>query len=109
MCSHDRAGRSSSSWACGSWPGSRPRSAPPAHPAALASAVTAAATYDWIVLTSANGVQTFFERFDADRRDVRELADVRLAAIGPETAAQLHRRLVRPAVVPGDFRAEGLL
>src|SRR6185436_19535135 len=34
---------------------------------------------------------------------------VRVAAIGPETAAQLAHRLVRPALVPSEFRAEGVL
>src|SRR5439155_16284421 len=82
---------------------------PPADPAPLARAVAAAHAYDWIVFTSANGVQVFFERLAADGRDVRELAAVRLAAIGPETAAQLGRRLLRPAVVARDYRAEGLL
>src|SRR5213079_567167 len=65
--------------------------------------------YDWIVFTSANGVEAFFARFAAARRDVRELASVRLAAIGPETAAQLERRLLRVAVTAEDYRAEGLL
>jgi len=40
---------------------------------------------------------------------VRELASVRLAAIGPETAAQLERRLLRVAVTAEDYRAEGLV
>jgi uroporphyrinogen III methyltransferase/synthase len=82
---------------------------PAPDPAALDRAVAAAHGYDWIVFTSANGVEAFFERFAAAGRDVRELAPVRLAAIGPETAAQLARRLLRPAVVPADYRAEGLL
>ena len=82
---------------------------PPADLAPLAHAVAGAHAYDWIVFTSANGVQIFFERFAAAGRDVRDLAAVRLAAIGPETAAQLERRLLRPAVVPRDYRAEGLL
>src|SRR5207244_714358 len=40
---------------------------------------------------------------------VRELAQVRLAAIGPETAAELGRRHLRPDVVPAEYRAEGLV
>jgi len=40
---------------------------------------------------------------------VRELAPVRLAAIGPETAARLERRLLRVAVAAEDYRAEGLV
>ncbi len=82
---------------------------PPDDPAPLASAVAGAATYDWIVFTSVNGVRAFFESFAAARRDVRELAAVRLAAIGPETAAELERRLLRPRLLPDDYRAEGLL
>jgi uroporphyrinogen III methyltransferase / synthase len=77
--------------------------------AALDRAVGAAGGYDWIVFTSANGVRVFFARLAALGRDVRELARARLAAIGPETAAELERRLLRPAVVPADYRAEGLL
>jgi uroporphyrinogen III methyltransferase/synthase len=72
-------------------------------------AVAAAADYDWIVFTSANGVRAFFERFAVQRRDVRVLANARLAAIGPETAAELERRMLHPAVVPAEYRAEGLL
>jgi uroporphyrinogen III methyltransferase / synthase len=83
--------------------------APAPDPAAVERAVAAAATYDWIVFTSANGVRTFFERFAAQGRDVRELAPVRLAAIGPETAARLGDHLLRPAVLPEEYRAEGML
>lgn len=83
--------------------------APAPEPERLDAAVRSAATYDWIVFTSANGVRVFCDRLSALRRDVRELAGVRLAAIGPETGAALERRLLRPAVVASDFRAEGLL
>jgi uroporphyrinogen III methyltransferase/synthase len=82
---------------------------PPEDEAALDRAVAAAGGYDWIVFTSANGVRVFFARFAAQSRDVRALASAQLAAIGPETAAELERRLLRPAVVPPDHRAEGLL
>jgi uroporphyrinogen III methyltransferase/synthase len=83
--------------------------APPPDPAALDRAVANASRYDWIVFTSANGVRAFVARFAALGQDVRVLAPVRLAAIGPETAAELGRHLLRPAVVAADFRAEGLL
>ena len=65
--------------------------APPSDPVPLERAVAAAGGYDWIVFTSANGVEAFFARFAAARRDVRELASVRLAAIGPETAGRSAR------------------
>jgi uroporphyrinogen III methyltransferase/synthase len=82
--------------------------APPLDPDGLERAAAAARTYDWLIFTSANGVRAFFARFVAQGRDVRELATVRLAAIGPETAAELERRMLRPAVVPREYRAEGL-
>ena len=83
--------------------------APPADPTRLDRAVAEADGYDWIVFTSVNGVRAFFDRFAAAGRDVRVLARARLAAIGPETAAALERLLLRPAVVPAEYRAEGLL
>jgi len=66
-------------------------------------------TYDWLVLTSVNGVDRFFARLDVSGRDVRALHRMRIAAIGPETARALARRHLRADVVPAEFRAEGLL
>jgi len=54
-------------------------------------------------------VRVFFQRMAALGGDVRALASARIAAIGPETAAELERRLLRPAIVPAEYRAEGLL
>jgi uroporphyrinogen III methyltransferase/synthase len=82
---------------------------PPDDPRALEAAVAAAGSYDWIVFTSTNGVRAFFERFAATGHDVRELAAARIAAIGSETARALEALLLRPALVPGEYRAEGLL
>jgi uroporphyrinogen III methyltransferase/synthase len=64
---------------------------------------------DWLVLTSANGVERFFDAMLAARRDLRDLAGVALAAIGPATARAIERRGLRVAAVPGEYRAEALL
>ena len=40
-------------------------------------------SFDWIVFTSANGVDYFIQRLQSSPRDVRALAGVRLCAIGP--------------------------
>jgi len=82
---------------------------PPPDAAALDAAVRRAAGYDWIVFTSVNGVRVFFDRLAALGGDVRELAPVRIAAIGPGTVSALESRLLRPAVVAAEFRAEGVL
>lgn len=65
--------------------------------------------YDWIVLTSVNGVERLFARLEESGRDVRALHRARIAAIGPETARALARYHIRADLVPDDFRAEGLL
>ena len=64
--------------------------------------------YDWIVFTSVNGVEHFFERLDL-AGDVRDLKGVRLGAIGPATAAALKRRGLRIDFVPPEYRAEAVL
>ena len=62
--------------------------------------------YDLLCLTSPNGVRLLFERLG---RDARALAGVRVAAIGPGTAAALRDHGVIADVVPERFTAEGLL
>ena len=64
------------------------------------------ARYDLLCLTSPNGVRLLFERLG---RDARALAGVRVAAIGPGTAAALRDHGVIADVVPERFTAEGLL
>ena len=44
-------------------------------------------TYDYLILTSVNGVKYFFERLYKLGLDVRELKGVKICAIGPMTAA----------------------
>jgi len=65
-------------------------------------------SYDWIVLTSVNGVDRFDERL---RGHGLALADVcaRCAVVGSATAARLREHGVEPALVPEEFRAEGLV
>jgi uroporphyrinogen III methyltransferase/synthase len=73
--------------------------------AALRDAVAKIATYDWLVLTSANGVERLF----AEIPDTRVLGGVRVAAIGSGTAAALARYRVVADLVPTEFVAESLL
>ena len=77
--------------------------------AALESALAAASRYDWVVLTSANGAERFFDAFLAPGRDIRDLHGVRIAAIGPATRAVVEKRGVRVAVEPAEYRAEALV
>jgi len=72
---------------------------------ALADAVRRVHTYDWLVVTSANGARALLDAI----ADLRDLVGVRLAAIGPATAAVLAEARVPAAIVPARFVAEGLL
>ncbi len=64
--------------------------------------------YAWIVFTSVNGVQTFFDRLWEKGRDLRALGTARIAAIGPATAEALTRYHLRADLVPEAYRAEEL-
>jgi uroporphyrinogen III methyltransferase/synthase len=66
-------------------------------------------SYDWLVLTSANGVAAFWERLNALNLDSRALAPVRIAAIGPSTAESLIRHSITPDLIPEVYTAEGVL
>lgn len=66
-------------------------------------------SYQWVIFTSANGVDAFFCRLRELRRDARRLGAARICAIGPATADALERYAVIPDVVPAEFRAEGVI
>ncbi len=66
-------------------------------------------TYDWLVFTSVNGVDSFFDRMEEMGVDARQLAACSVAAIGPATAARCMNHGIRPDYVPAEYRAEGVL
>jgi uroporphyrinogen III methyltransferase/synthase len=68
-----------------------------------------APAYDWLVVTSVNGVTAFWERLEAAGLDETSLAAVKVAAIGPATAEALRERQVEPALTPEVYTAEGIL
>ena len=80
--------------------------APPSDWAKLDEAIDKLATYDWVIFTSANGVQSVVERRQARGGDLRVLADPRVAAIGPATAQALRDQGVRVDFVPPVYVAE---
>ena len=73
--------------------------------AALSEAIEHLTKYDWVVLTSANGAMRFCEQL----RDGRDVAGVRLAAIGPGTSEILAENNLVADLVPERFIAESLL
>jgi uroporphyrinogen III methyltransferase/synthase len=67
------------------------------------------ASFDWVIFTSANGVRGFVKRLKEGGGDLRVLHGIRVAAIGPATAAALQEVGLHPDVVPDEYRAEAIL
>jgi uroporphyrinogen III methyltransferase/synthase len=80
--------------------------APPRSWSKLDQVLDGLASYDWVVFTSANGVQAVAERLRARGGDLRVLDDSRVAAIGPATAQALQAHGVRVDFVPAIYVAE---
>jgi uroporphyrinogen III methyltransferase / synthase len=85
------------------------RIVPPEDYGPLDTACAEVSTFDWIVFTSANGVDYFMQRLLAGAGDVRDLKGVSLCAIGPGTADRLSRYGVKVDLMPSEYRAEAVL
>ena len=65
--------------------------------------------FDWIVFTSVNGVKYLFSRLNNQNMDARNLASVKIAAIGKTTAAGLTEYGIIADLVPENESSAGLL
>src|SRR6478672_396086 len=81
---------------------------PPTDWTPVDSAIERLPELDWLVFSSSNGVEYFFGRLLALGYDMRRLATVRLAAIGPGTAAALAEFHLKADLQPETYRAESL-
>jgi uroporphyrinogen III methyltransferase / synthase len=75
----------------------------------FAESVAESHTYDWLVFTSPNGVERFFDAFYATYQDARSLGGCRIAAIGPSTEAKIREYRFAVDLLPQKFVAEGLI
>jgi len=85
------------------------RIAPPESWAELDAAIDRLESYRWLIFTSANGVAFFFQRLQEQGRDIRDLKGIRIAAIGPATAAAVEALRIRVDLVPEEFVSEGVV
>ncbi|UOF90181.1 uroporphyrinogen-III C-methyltransferase [Fodinisporobacter ferrooxydans] len=81
---------------------------PPADEKPMREALQNIRTFQWVVFTSANGVDSFFSMMRRQQVDVRSLAAVKIAAIGEKTAEALQQRGIVPELVPQEYVAEAL-
>jgi uroporphyrinogen-III synthase len=65
--------------------------------------------YDWLILTSVNGVDAMWERLAALRLDKRSLRHLKIAAIGPATKNAIEERGVKVHMVPKEYVAESVV
>jgi uroporphyrinogen III methyltransferase/synthase len=75
----------------------------------FAELVTHAHEYNWLVFTSPNGVQRFFDAFFACYEDARSLGNPKIAAIGAGTAQKIREYRFAVDLIPERFVAEGLI
>jgi uroporphyrinogen III methyltransferase/synthase len=81
---------------------------PPTNLREFAELVQDAHMYDWIVFTSANGVEAFFDIFFKLYDDAREMGGAKIAAIGPATAQRVRDFHFHVDLQPDEFVAEAV-
>jgi uroporphyrinogen III methyltransferase / synthase len=82
---------------------------PPSSWVALDEAIAQIQTFDWLILTSTNGVQYFLERLQHQGKDARALAGLKIAVVGRKTASSLKQWGLTPDFIPPNFIADELV
>jgi uroporphyrinogen III methyltransferase / synthase len=75
----------------------------PTNKSDLMDAMLELGSYDWIVFTSPSGVDAFFGYFFKGFEDIRALGNLRIAAVGPATAAKLKELHLRVDAMPEEY------
>jgi uroporphyrinogen-III synthase len=76
---------------------------------ALDSALNHIRTYDWLVLTSVNGVGAVWQRLKTLHIGKKELQHLKVAAIGPATRTAIEKQGIKVTVVPRRYVAESVV
>lgn len=82
---------------------------PPSSWHELDQAIESLSSFNWLILTSANGVKFFFQRLQALGKDVRALAGIKIAVVGKKTASFLQKYSLNPDFIPPNFVADSLV
>jgi uroporphyrinogen III methyltransferase / synthase len=72
-------------------------------------AASALESFDWVIFTSATGVDAFFARLREIGADIRKLGHSSIAAIGPATEERLKRHALTVTATPAEYRAEAIV
>jgi uroporphyrinogen III methyltransferase / synthase len=82
---------------------------PPKSWLTLDRAIADLNTYDWLILTSANGVESFFKRLNYANKDSRALSSLKIAVVGEKTADSLRNFGILADLIPPKFIADSLV
>ncbi|MBI4412422.1 MAG: uroporphyrinogen-III C-methyltransferase [Deltaproteobacteria bacterium] len=87
---------------------------PPESFAPLDESIQKIKDFDWLLFTSVNAVDFFWERFrklpsGGVRKDLRDLAHLKIGVIGPSTAHRLESLGLWVDLIPEEFRQEGMV
>jgi len=82
---------------------------PPSSYKALDSALSNIRKYDWLILTSVNGVEALFARLKKLRIAAAKLAHLQVAAIGPATQREIEKNCLKVSVTPDRYVAEAVV
>jgi len=75
----------------------------------LDTALQTLADYDWLILTSVNGVHAMWERMVRLHLARSDLKHLQVAAIGPATKKAIEQKGIQVAVVPKEYVAESVV
>ncbi len=74
----------------------------------IAEMIAGLGSYQWMVFTSPNGVTSFFDYFFKAFDDLRSIGCVRIAAVGPATAAKLKEFHLSVDAMPDKYVAKDI-
>lgn len=81
---------------------------PPSSWDGLDDAIARLSEFDWLILTSGNSVDYFFDRLATQLTGIRALSGIKIAVVGEKTAQKLRERGMQPDFVPPEFVADSL-
>ena len=82
---------------------------PPRSYKALDAALKMIHNYEWLILTSVNGVEALFARLKKLRIVTAKLSHLQIAAIGPATQREIEKRGLTVTVTPEKYVAESVV
>jgi uroporphyrinogen-III synthase len=75
----------------------------------LDCAIANLSTFNWLILTSSNAVDYFFDRLITQGQNISNLGGMKIAVVGEKTAQVLKQRGLQPDFIPPNFVADSLV